>query len=180
MTLRKPCPASWIPYPRAISSRSGSNSLSPCSPSSPSSSFLGADGSGRCPAVEIMMGTPAVRNLIRKVDDHQLYTAISTGRSEGMITMEQSLAEMVRSGRITRETASAHCFRPEDSAAVSVGPNQILRVRSRAKDHVRRLLDTISSKLSTGTSRSASSSPGLPRRPSTSWSRSARSGNPIM
>ena len=73
-----------------------------------------ADGSGRYPAVEIMMGTPAVRNLIRKGEDHQLYTAISTGRSEGMITMEQSLAEMVRSGRITRETASAHCFRAED------------------------------------------------------------------
>jgi twitching motility protein PilT len=73
-----------------------------------------ADGSGRYPAVEIMMGTPAVRNLIRKGEDHQLYTAISTGRSEGMITMEQSLAEMVRSGRITRETASAHCFRSED------------------------------------------------------------------
>jgi twitching motility protein PilT len=73
-----------------------------------------ADGSGRYPAVEIMMGTPAVRNLIRKGEDHQLYTAISTGRSEGMITMEQSLAEMVRAGRITRETASAHCFRSED------------------------------------------------------------------
>jgi len=73
-----------------------------------------ADGSGRYPAVEIMMGTPAVRNLIRKGEDHQLYTAISTGRFEGMITMEQSLAEMVRAGRITRETASAHCFRSED------------------------------------------------------------------
>ncbi|HET9319154.1 MAG TPA: PilT/PilU family type 4a pilus ATPase [Bryobacteraceae bacterium] len=73
-----------------------------------------ADGGGRYPAVEIMMGTPAVRNLIRKGEDHQLYTAISTGRSEGMITMEQSLAEMVRAGRITRETASAHCFRSED------------------------------------------------------------------
>jgi len=73
-----------------------------------------ADGSGRYPAVEIMMGTPAVRNLIRKGEDHQLYTAISTGRSEGMITMEQSLAEMVRAGRITRETAFAHCFRSED------------------------------------------------------------------
>jgi len=73
-----------------------------------------ADGSGRYPAVEIMMGTPAVRNLIRKGEDHQLYTAISTGRSEGMITMEQSLAEMVRAGRITQETASAHCFRSED------------------------------------------------------------------
>jgi twitching motility protein PilT len=73
-----------------------------------------ADGSGRYPAVEIMMGSHAVRNLIRKGEDHQLYTAISTGRAEGMITMEQSLAELVRAGKITRESASAHCFRLED------------------------------------------------------------------
>ncbi|HKX00094.1 MAG TPA: PilT/PilU family type 4a pilus ATPase [Bryobacteraceae bacterium] len=73
-----------------------------------------ADGNGRYPAVEIMMGSHAVRNLIRKGEDHQIYTAISTGRNEGMITMEQSLAEMVRAGRITTETASAHCFRLED------------------------------------------------------------------
>jgi len=73
-----------------------------------------ADRGGRYPAVEIMMGTHAVRNLIRKGDDHQFYSAVSTGRSEGMIAMEQSLAEMVRAGRITRETALAHCFRSED------------------------------------------------------------------
>jgi twitching motility protein PilT len=72
------------------------------------------DQSGRYPAVEIMMGSHAVRNLIRKGEDHQLYTAISTGRSAGMTTMEQSLAEMVRAGRITRETALAHCFRADE------------------------------------------------------------------
>ena len=71
-------------------------------------------GDARYPAVEILMATSGVRGLIRKGDDHQLYSALSTGRSEGMITMEQSLAELVRSGRITRETALAHCFRPED------------------------------------------------------------------
>jgi twitching motility protein PilT len=68
----------------------------------------------RFPAVEILVASTGVRNLIRKGEDHQLYTAISIGRSDGMITMEQSLAEMVRSGRITRETAIAHCFRPQD------------------------------------------------------------------
>ena len=73
-----------------------------------------ADGSGRYPAVEIMTGSSAIRNLIRKGEDHQLYTAVSTGRAEGMITMEQSLADLVRAGRITRESAFAHCFRPED------------------------------------------------------------------
>jgi len=69
---------------------------------------------GRYPAVEILMASSGVRSLIRKGDDHQLYSAVSTGRSEGMITMEQSLAEMVRTGRISRETAVAHCFRPVD------------------------------------------------------------------
>jgi twitching motility protein PilT len=75
--------------------------------------LVSCPGSGRYPAVEILMASSAVRNLIRKGQDHQLYTAISTGRSEGMITMEQSLAEMVRDSRISRETALAHCARPE-------------------------------------------------------------------
>jgi twitching motility protein PilT len=60
------------------------------------------------------MGTAAVRNLIRKGEDHQLYSTISTSLSEGMTTMEQSLAEMVRAGRITRDVALAHCVRPEE------------------------------------------------------------------
>jgi twitching motility protein PilT len=73
-----------------------------------------ANDTGRFPAVEILMASAGVRNLIRKGEDHQIYSAISTGRSEGMITMEQSLAELVRNGRIRRETAMAHCFRPTD------------------------------------------------------------------
>jgi len=72
------------------------------------------DGKGRFPAVEMLVASHPVRNLIRKGDDHQIYSAISTGKAEGMTTMEQSLAEMVKDGRITRETAMAHCFRPEE------------------------------------------------------------------
>jgi len=74
----------------------------------------GADGVDRFPAVEVMAATDAVRALIRRGDDHQLRLQLSIGRAEGMITMEQSLAELVRAGRITRETALAHCFRPDD------------------------------------------------------------------
>lgn len=73
----------------------------------------GQDGR-RHPVLEIMMGTAGIRSLIRKGEDHQLYSQISTGRAEGMMTMEQSLAEAARQGRITRETAQAHCFRPEE------------------------------------------------------------------
>jgi twitching motility protein PilT len=72
----------------------------------------GADGARRFPAVEIMMATNGIRNLIRTGQDHQIRQHISTGRSEGMLTMEQSLAELVRAGRISRDTAFAHCYNP--------------------------------------------------------------------
>jgi twitching motility protein PilT len=74
----------------------------------------GIDGVSRFPAVEVMAATDAVRALIRRGDDHQLRLQLSIGRAEGMMTMEQSLAELVRAGRITRDTALAHCFRPDD------------------------------------------------------------------
>jgi twitching motility protein PilT len=73
-----------------------------------------ARNGGRWPAIEILNASHAVRNTIRKGDDHQLYTLISTGRADGMTTMEQFLGELVRSGRITEATALAHCFRPQE------------------------------------------------------------------
>jgi len=69
-----------------------------------------ADKTSRYPAVEIMMATSAIRNLIRTGQDHQIRSHISTGRAEGMMTMEQSLTELVRTGRILRETAFDHCY----------------------------------------------------------------------
>jgi twitching motility protein PilT len=74
----------------------------------------GVDGVSRWPATEVMIATDAVRALIRKGDDHQLRSQISVGKAEGMMTMEQSLAELVRFGRVPRETAFAHCFRTDD------------------------------------------------------------------
>jgi len=73
-----------------------------------------ARGGGRCPAVELLTASHAVRNTIRKGEDHQLYTLISTGRADGMTTVEQSLAELVKAGRITEATALEHCFRPQE------------------------------------------------------------------
>ncbi len=73
-----------------------------------------ADGRSRYPALEVMIATDAVRNLVRKGDDHMLRHQLATGRADGMMTMEQSLAELVRSGRIKEETAFAHCFRADD------------------------------------------------------------------
>jgi twitching motility protein PilT len=68
------------------------------------------DSANRYPAVEILMATNAIRNLIRTAQDHQIRSHISTGRSEGMMTMEQSLAELVSAGRIARDTAFSHCY----------------------------------------------------------------------
>jgi len=73
-----------------------------------------ANGAGRFPGVEILVATGATRNLIRRGDDHQLRASIETGRADGMLTMEQSLVELVRAGRISRETAFAHCYHPDD------------------------------------------------------------------
>ncbi|HEX3879448.1 MAG TPA: PilT/PilU family type 4a pilus ATPase [Bryobacteraceae bacterium] len=74
----------------------------------------GVDGVSRWPATEIMIATDAIRALIRKGEDHQLRSQISVGKTDGMMTMEQSLADLVRGNRITREIALAHCFRTDD------------------------------------------------------------------
>ena len=64
-----------------------------------------ADGSGRVAAVEVLVNTPAVGNMIREGNEHQLYTAMQTGRSFGMQTMDSALAELYRQGLITRKDA---------------------------------------------------------------------------
>ena len=69
------------------------------------------DGESRFPALEILLANTAVRHLIRKGEDHMLSSQLSLGRGEGMIMMEQSLAELVRKGRITKDVADAHCLR---------------------------------------------------------------------
>jgi twitching motility protein PilT len=62
-------------------------------------------GGGRVAAHEIMMGTPAIRNLIREDKVAQMYSAIQTGMSHGMQTLEQSLQVLVNRGLISREDA---------------------------------------------------------------------------
>ena len=63
-----------------------------------------ADGNGRIPAVEVMIVTKAVSNLIRLGKTEQIYSAIETGVSFGMQTMEQSLISLYRQGKINKET----------------------------------------------------------------------------
>jgi twitching motility protein PilT len=79
---------------------------------------LTCDGRERCAACEILLGSDAVRNLIRHAQDHQLRSQIVLSKAVGMMTMEQSLAELVQCGRITPETALAHCFRQDEMKAL--------------------------------------------------------------
>ena len=63
---------------------------------------------GRVVALEIMVATPAIRNLIREGKTHQMQTSIQTGMKFGMTTMDASLSELYRKGLLTRETALNH------------------------------------------------------------------------
>jgi twitching motility protein PilT len=66
------------------------------------------DGAGRVAAYEVMVGTTAVRNLIREGKVAQLYSAIQTGRGVGMQTLDQSLAALVKQGLIDAEEMQAN------------------------------------------------------------------------
>jgi twitching motility protein PilT len=70
-----------------------------------SQTLLRKTGGGRIAAHEIMIGTPAIRNLIRENKVAQMYSAIQTGQQYGMQTLDQNLQEMLRRGMITREEA---------------------------------------------------------------------------
>jgi len=59
------------------------------------------DGQGRVAAHEIMIGTPAIRNLIREAKIAQMYSAIQTGQNVGMQTMDQCLMEHIKAGKIS-------------------------------------------------------------------------------
>jgi twitching motility protein PilT len=73
-----------------------------------------ADGAGRVVACEVLVPTPAVRNLIREGKTHQIYSAIQTSGALGMQTMDAHLAQLVRMERITRELAMQRASVPEE------------------------------------------------------------------
>jgi twitching motility protein PilT len=72
------------------------------------------DGKGRVVACEILVATPAIRNLIREGKTHQIYSAMQAGSKFGMQTMDQHLADLVNKGRITYETGTEKCHHIED------------------------------------------------------------------
>jgi twitching motility protein PilT len=72
------------------------------------------DGKSRVCATEVLIPTPAVRNLIREGKTHQIYSALQTGGSHGMQTMDASLVDLVRQGKITRQLAERRSSTPEE------------------------------------------------------------------
>ncbi|GAA0848264.1 MULTISPECIES: type IV pilus twitching motility protein PilT [Marinobacter] len=71
-------------------------------------------GGGRVAAHEIMIGTPAIRNLIREDKIAQMYSAIQTGGSLGMQTLDQCLERLLQKGLVSREAARAKAKMPDN------------------------------------------------------------------
>ncbi|MGD0766209.1 MAG: ATPase, T2SS/T4P/T4SS family, partial [Dehalococcoidia bacterium] len=69
---------------------------------------------GRVAAIEVMVATPAIRNLIREGKTHQLLSVIQTGAQHGMQTLDQSLTALCHSGVISAEAALAHSQNAEE------------------------------------------------------------------
>jgi twitching motility protein PilT len=76
--------------------------------------LLNADGTGRLAACEVMICTSAIRNLVRSAKTHQIYSLMQTGGQYGMQTMDQGLAKLVKTGRITEAVAFDRCRSEED------------------------------------------------------------------
>jgi twitching motility protein PilT len=71
-------------------------------------------GGGMTAAYEVLVATPAVRNLIKEGKTHQLRNSLVTGARDGMVTLEQSLSELVQEGVVTEADAIARSLYPQD------------------------------------------------------------------
>ena len=78
------------------------------------------------------MPTPAIRNLIREGKTHQIYSALQTSGAVGMQTMDAHLAQLVRSGKVTRALAEQRASVPEELKRLLTG---VRRCRSRRALH---------------------------------------------
>ncbi len=76
------------------------------------------DNDGIALAMEMLIISPAIRNLIREGKTFQIQSLLQTGSSSGMLTMENSLKGLVEKGWISAEDALEHCFDPKEMARV--------------------------------------------------------------
>jgi twitching motility protein PilT len=72
------------------------------------------DGRGRVVATEVLVATPAIRNLIREGKTHQIYSAMQAGAQHGMHTLDQHLADLVNRGKVTYEHGLEKCHHVAD------------------------------------------------------------------
>jgi twitching motility protein PilT len=75
--------------------------------------FSRIDKPGMVPAVEVLLCTPAVRNLIREARTFEIPNVIETSRSLGMSTLDSSIAELYFNGMISKEDAVAQAAYPD-------------------------------------------------------------------
>jgi len=80
-----------------------------------------ADGLDRVCAIELMIATPGIRNLIREGKSFHIQSAIETGRELGMITMDAALADLVIAGKVTVEEAELKCLDRDNFARLCSG-----------------------------------------------------------
>jgi twitching motility protein PilT len=73
-----------------------------------------SDGMGRTVACEVLVPTPAIRNLIREGKIHQITSFMQTGSAHGMQTMDAALATLVRAGKISQKLAESRSSTPEE------------------------------------------------------------------
>lgn len=83
-----------------------------------------AGAPGRVPANEIMLASPAIRNLIREAKTHQIPSMIQTSGNMGMITMDQCLRDLYLKGYISLEDAFSRCQNPEELKKMINTPTQ--------------------------------------------------------
>ena len=79
------------------------------------------DGQGRVVAAEVMVTTPAIRNLIREAKVHQIYSSMQAGGQFGMRVMDQALAYVVTNQKITMELARQRCHDPQELERLVTG-----------------------------------------------------------
>lgn len=79
------------------------------------------EGNGRLPACEVLVPTPAVRNLIREAKTHQIYSVIQTGTQYGMQTMDASLADLVKRGKVSKDVALKKSSNPDEVERLVLG-----------------------------------------------------------
>ncbi|MBU0998186.1 type IV pilus twitching motility protein PilT [Patescibacteria group bacterium] len=76
--------------------------------------LIKAEPKGRTVAYELMLGTTAIKTAIREGKSHQIESILQTSQEAGMVTLEKSLAALVRTGKITLETAQSWSLRPQE------------------------------------------------------------------